>query len=1521
MSHSLLQMLPEITKKINRALTLEEVYQVTIERSLNFLQVTDGSIVLVNRATNYLQIKARMVKGQWHAEDSELNLQMLERVVQQVMRTGRPLNCPDTTKDPLLATLLQEDTPRSLLLVPISIDDRILGSINVESTKVAAFSLADEQFLTMLGELVALAIETQMLRSLSAGLSTLPVEKILPQIAEVACSLFAARSSAILLMDNRADEEIRGARFPLRNSGELLTPRINGLTHKVVTTCQPLIVRDVQNDPRVKSTTKERGIQTILGVPLKTTQNHNTTTEVKAIGALFVDILEDRAFSEREQTLLQSLANQAAIAIEKVRHTQVLHRLNQSYFEITSAQQDVFGVAETLMAQAAKLLNAKGGRLCLLDETGTEVQQAIMTSFPEPLKVRLEATIGVLGYVVRTKQPFAVSNYQSWPERRKRLDKYGFTAVAGAPIIYQDRLWGVILVHDTVEGRVFDQGDLDLLTSLGNLAAVAFSNASRLNDLERIMASASTAVIAVDVQGRITQFNRQAEEMLQYKKGEVLGKPITDIYYYEQDARRINRLMLESTEGSIREYTTHLRSKKGQKIPIKLSASLLFDYEGKRSGSVGFFQDERRNEARVAIASLLDQQEIFEFIVNQARKITDASHSAYVALNIDNKLQVTVTSQLDDDPKNQRLPIDMKHAKRIGISGRAFKTGLPQLVGDVTLDPDYINFDPRTRSELAVPIKTPEGVIGVIDVEHSDQDAFSETDRKNLETLAQFAAIAIHNSHLYAESQIDKQRFATIAEIIREAAQSTEIDQLLRNTSRRLETIFKEKRAVASIRLYDKVAGVLRFEPNWHESFHHRPDNKLGTVVTVQDINEGICGLVIKTRRAQNVGDVNQHAAYLRVISTTQSELAVPIHLDETQELIGVLDMQSPLLNAFTRSDVEYLELLARHLAIDIDKSKLAERERKETEAKHALIKIHETLIRPVGLQETLDQLTQQVYHLAQGRGMQINSVILRLVRGTSRILASAQPPEILLKLQKDLPTVEIAKGVDGKIGISGRAILSRKTQLIGDVSLDPDYLLINEVTQSELAVPIIVNDKVIAAMDIECADKDAFNEDDKQIFEALAGQAGIAIYEAYQHSALERRSRHQMAVYEASRIISKGISANQSELLNRILEQAVERIQLDDDRKANLGAIQLYNPDKKELRRESIYPREALKEWESKLGSTRLVDRTAGPRIGIMGRTILEQRAQRVDDVNLDPDYACIRAATRSELDVPLLDEDNNVLGVLGLESDRLAAFDEEDERALQNLADLAVIAIRNSQRYQELEETKAVLAARTAIAWLGADRSAWQHKIVGHIGALENYTKLIERDLEAGVPKQKLKERLAKIENLIAKTREKKIAQPLSPDEGLELVHVDSFIAQWLKKVYWDPELYERVPYQLRADADGAHIRIHAGWFTLVLDNVVNNAFRAMEESLVRKLTLKTTLVQDQVEITVTDTGKGIDPLLLPMLGRVIIKKENGTPGEGIGQMLSRMIVETYKGELKVLSTSPAGTSIAIRLPCECP
>ncbi len=88
-----------------------------------------------------------------------------------------------------------------------------------------------------------------------------------------------------------------------------------------------------------------------------------------------------------------------------------------------------------------------------------------------------------------------------------------------------------------------------------------------------------------------------------------------------------------------------------------------------------------------------------------------------------------------------------------GVIGRAIRQRAPQVVGDVSRDPDYHPDVPGTRSELAVPLLDGGRALGALDFQNEEPFAFGLEDVAAAETLAEFLVIALHNARLFQEAR------------------------------------------------------------------------------------------------------------------------------------------------------------------------------------------------------------------------------------------------------------------------------------------------------------------------------------------------------------------------------------------------------------------------------------------------------------------------------------------------------------------------------------------------------------------------------------------------------------------------------------------------------------------------------------------------------------------------------------------------------------------------------------------------
>jgi PAS domain S-box-containing protein len=149
---------------------------------------------------------------------------------------------------------------------------------------------------------------------------------------------------------------------------------------------------------------------------------------------------------------------------------------------------------------------------------------------------------------------------------------------------------------------------------------------------QKLVESCPDIIIAVDKQGTITFYNDGARQNLGFSYEEILGKNALEIYPSLEEARRVMAAMRsESGEGKgrVRNFETVFKTKKGDKIPVAISASIIYDEKGGEVGSIGFAKDirgiRRRDQlvtlAEIAIGVSHEINNSLEVLVNQVEML------------------------------------------------------------------------------------------------------------------------------------------------------------------------------------------------------------------------------------------------------------------------------------------------------------------------------------------------------------------------------------------------------------------------------------------------------------------------------------------------------------------------------------------------------------------------------------------------------------------------------------------------------------------------------------------------------------------------------------------------------------------------------------------------------------------------------------------------------------------------------------------------------------------------------------
>ncbi|HEY6999887.1 MAG TPA: response regulator [Candidatus Binatia bacterium] len=141
---------------------------------------------------------------------------------------------------------------------------------------------------------------------------------------------------------------------------------------------------------------------------------------------------------------------------------------------------------------------------------------------------------------------------------------------------------------------------------------------------QKLVESCPDIIISVDNQGTIIFYNDGARQTLGFSDEEVLGKNVVEIYPTLAEARRVMARM-RARRGRVSNFETVFKTKKGEQIPVAISASITYDDKGDEIGSIGFAKDLREIRRRdqlvttgeIAIGLSHEVNNSLEVLVNQ----------------------------------------------------------------------------------------------------------------------------------------------------------------------------------------------------------------------------------------------------------------------------------------------------------------------------------------------------------------------------------------------------------------------------------------------------------------------------------------------------------------------------------------------------------------------------------------------------------------------------------------------------------------------------------------------------------------------------------------------------------------------------------------------------------------------------------------------------------------------------------------------------------------------------------------
>ncbi len=249
-----------------------------------------------------------------------------------------------------------------------------------------------------------------------------------------------------------------------------------------------------------------------------------------------------------------------------------------------------------------------------------------------------------------------------------------------------------------------------------------------------------------------------------------------------------------------------------------------------------------------------------------------------------------------------------------GVTGIAAQRREAILVGDVLNEPQYISAVAAARSELAVPLIVKNRVIGVLDLESHQPNAFTEEHKRLLTLIGSRMAVGIENARLYTRTKRQARTLVLLNEIAQELTSILNLDELLKRIAELLRKLIDYQ--MFSILLLDSTG--TRLQHRFSQKFEEKIQLKHEVLTGV-----GIVGEAAESKQAVLAADVSKDPRYRMVNPETRSELAVPLIYKD--KVIGVLDLEHTRRNFFTDDHQRTVTTLAAQVAIAIENARLYE--------------------------------------------------------------------------------------------------------------------------------------------------------------------------------------------------------------------------------------------------------------------------------------------------------------------------------------------------------------------------------------------------------------------------------------------------------------------------------------------------------------------------------------------------------------------------------------------------------------------